>query len=206
MVSSYVQLLERRYAEDLDEDAREFIGFAVDGADRMRSMIDGLLEYSRVETQGTPLEPVDLEEIAGQAREDLDIRIRETDADVDIGSLPRVAGDPDQLRQVFQNLLENAIQYSGDDPPEVDISAERNGASWTVSIRDEGVGIEPDEQDRVFNVFHRLDGSDGNTGSGIGLALCERIVERHGGEIWVESTPGDGSTFSFTLPPESEVT
>ncbi|RDI71406.1 sensor histidine kinase [Halopelagius longus] len=200
MVSSYLRLLERRYSDDLDEDAREFLEFAVDGADRMRDMIYGLLAYSRVETKGEPLEPVDLNEVVGDVLEDLDVQITESGPDIEIEELPRVMGDKGQLRQVFQNLISNALEYSGNDPPQVRISAERNSSTWEVSVRDEGIGIEPDEQDRIFEVFQRLHAPDEYEGSGIGLALCERIVERHGGDIWVESEPGEGSTFSFTLP------
>ncbi|RKD98350.1 ATP-binding protein [Halopiger aswanensis] len=200
MVTSYLQLLERRYADDLDDDAEEFIDFAVDGAERMREMIDGLLEYSRVETQGDPLEPVDLNDLLADVREDLRVRIEESDADIEAEDLPRVDGDASQLRQVFQNLLTNAIQYSGDDPPRVRVSAERAGDRWEVSVRDEGVGIDPDDQDRIFEVFQRLHSREDHPGTGIGLSLCRRIVERHGGEIRVDSEPDEGTTFSFTLP------
>jgi len=200
MVSSYLQLVERRYAGELDEDAREFIEFAVDGADRMRNMIDGLLEYSRVGTHGDPFESVDLNDVLADVCEDLQVRIEESGADIEAESLPEVDGDPGQLRQVFQNLLANAIEYSGDDPPRIDITASRDGGAWLISIRDEGIGIAPEDADRVFEVFQSLDSSTEHSGTGIGLALCERIVERHGGDIWVESELGAGATFSFTLP------
>ncbi len=202
MVSSYLKLIERRYADELDQDGREFIEFAVDGADRMRDMIDGLLEYSRIETRGDPFEPVDLDEVVDDARADLRMRIEESDAAIDVEPLPRVRGDADQLRQVFQNLLRNAVEYSGDDPPRVHVSAERAGSEWVVSVSDEGIGVDPDDADRIFEVFQRLHSHEEHPGTGIGLALCRRIVERHGGEIWVESEPGEGSTFSFTLPAE----
>ncbi|RQG98056.1 PAS domain S-box protein [Natrarchaeobius chitinivorans] len=200
MVSSYVQLIDTRYGDELDDEGREFLEFAADGADRMRAMIDGLLEYSRVESQGEPFEGIDLDDVASDVRRDLEPRITDTDAEVRIEDLPRVEGDESQLRQVFQNLVKNAIEYSGDGRPRVHVSAEKNGTEWAVSVRDEGVGIDPSEQERIFDVFHRLDPHDDQPGSGIGLALCERIVERHGGEIWVESEPGEGATFSFTLP------
>ncbi|WP_224268278.1 sensor histidine kinase [Haloprofundus salinisoli] len=204
MISSYLRLIEDRADEELTEETEEFLEFAVDGADRMRNMINGLLAYSRVENQGEPLEPVDLNEVVGDVRDDLNVRITESDADVDIEELPRVAGDERQLHQVFQNLLSNALEYSGDGPPRVHISADRDSSMWEVSVRDEGIGIEPDEQDRIFAVFQRLHSQNDHQGSGIGLALCERIVERHGGEIWVESEPSEGTTFSFTLPAEDE--
>ncbi|WP_226021931.1 PAS domain S-box protein [Halomicrobium salinisoli] len=215
MVSSYLQLLESRYADDLDQDAREFIEFAVDGADRMRAMIDALLEYSRVETRGDPFEPIDLNAVLEDVRNDLQMRIAESDAEITVEDLPRVEGDAGQLRQVFQNLLDNAIEYSGDEPPRIHVAAERckgqsasirtdntteSGDRWLVSVSDNGIGIDPDDADRVFEVFQRLHSRDEHDGTGIGLALVERIVERHGGEVWVESEPGEGSTFRFTLP------
>ena len=200
MVSSYLQLIERRADDELSEETEEYLEFAVNGADRMREMIDGLLQYSRVETEGKPPEPVDLNEVVENVRNDLDVRITESDAEVFVGELPRVSGDEHQLRQVFQNLLSNAIAYSGDSPPRVQISAARNSTMWEMSVRDEGIGIDPSEHERIFEVFHRLHSRSDQAGSGIGLALCERIVERHGGEIWVESEPGEGSTFTFTLP------
>ncbi|WP_226022697.1 PAS domain S-box protein [Halomicrobium salinisoli] len=200
MVSSYLQLIESRYAEELDEDGREFIEFAVDGADRMRDMIEGLLEYSRVETRGEPFELVDLDDVLDDVRRDLQMRIAESGAEITAADLPRVEGDRDQLRQVFQNLLDNAIEYAGEDPPRIRIDAERRADRWQVSVSDEGVGIDPDDADRVFEVFERLHGREEHAGTGIGLALVERIVERHGGDVQVESEPGEGSTFTFTLP------
>ncbi|WP_090307720.1 ATP-binding protein [Natronorubrum texcoconense] len=200
MVSSYLQLIERRYEDELDNDGQEFLEFAVDGADRMSAMIDGLLQYSRVDSRGEPLEPIDLNDVVADVRRDLDPRIAESNAEVQIEELPCVRGDESQLRQVFQNLLKNAIDYCGDSQPRVYVSAEKNGTDWVVSVRDEGVGIDPAEQDRIFDVFHSHAPHDDHPGSGIGLALCERIVERHGGDIWVESEPGEGAIFSFTLP------
>ena len=197
MVSSYLQLIDSRY--ELDEDGEEFIEFAVDGADRMRAMVQGLLQYARVESQGDPFEPVDLEEIFEHVRDHLQVAIAETDATIDADPLPTVLGDPNQLRQVLQNLVDNAIEYS-DDQPVIEIDAERDGTAWVISVTDRGIGIPPHEQERIFEVFQR--GHDHPTveGTGIGLALCERIIDRHGGEIWVESEPGEGATFSFTLP------
>ncbi|ELY48868.1 PAS domain S-box protein [Natronolimnohabitans innermongolicus] len=200
MVSSYLCLLESRYADDLDDDAEEFITYAVDGANRMRDMIDGLLEYSRVETQGEPFEPVDLEAVFEDVLTDLQVMIEGADAEIMTAELPTVRGDPRQLRQLFQNLLSNAIEYSGDEPPRIHVDAERQGLRWKLSVRDEGIGIEPEEADRIFRVFQRLHARDEYDGTGIGLALCRRIVERHDGEIWVESEPEEGSTFYMTLP------
>ena len=131
------------------------------------------------------------------------MQIDESGAEIMADDLPRVDGDPSQLRQVFQNLLSNAIEYSGDQPPSVRISAERDGHEWIISIQDDGVGIDSEDQDRIFEVFQRLHSQDEHPGTGIGLSLCRRIVERHDGELWVESKPGDGTTFSFTLPAAS---
>ncbi|ADB59156.1 multi-sensor signal transduction histidine kinase [Haloterrigena turkmenica DSM 5511] len=200
MVESYLSLIERRYGDVLDEDGREFIDYAVDGAERMKAMINGLLAYSRVETRGAPFEPVDLNAVFEDVRSDLELQLTETSAELSRESLPRVEGDPDQLQQVLQNLLSNALQYSGDEPPRVRVSAERRGDEWIVSVSDEGIGVDPDDADRIFDVFQRLHSHEEFDGTGIGLALCERIIERHDGEIWVESVPGEGATFRFTLP------
>ncbi len=205
MVSSYLQLIERRYEDKLDDDGREFLEFAVDGADRMRDMIDGLLAYSRVETRGDPFETVDLDAVLADAREDLRVKIEETDAAITAESLPEVHADAGQVRQVFQNLLDNAIEYSGDETPRIYVSAERARDEYVVSVRDEGIGMDPVDAEQAFEVFQSLHDRADYDGTGIGLALSERIVERHGGEIWVESEPGQGATFSFTLPaPEDE--
>ncbi|WP_218780652.1 sensor histidine kinase [Halorarum halophilum] len=199
MITNYLTLVEQRYGDSLDEDGREFIGFAVDGADRMRAMIDGLLAYSRVGTQGEPLTPIELDEVLADVRKDLEVRITESGATVESEALPRVQGDRNQLRQLLQNLLSNAIEYSGDGSPRVRISADRTGATWTVSVRDEGIGIDPADTDRIFEIFQRLHTQEEHAGTGIGLALCKRIVERHGGTIRVDSDPSEGTTFSFTL-------
>ena len=204
MVTSYLRLLERRYDDELDDDGREFLDFAVDGAERMREMIDGLLDYSRVETQGDPFEPIDLNAVLSDVRDDLQIQIAESDAEITVETLPTVEGDAGQLRQVFQNLLDNAIKYSDDEPPRVHVAAEPSGREWTISVSDEGIGIDPDDAGRIFEVFQRLHSREEHAGTGIGLALCRRIIERHGGEIWVESEPGEGASFSFTLPVEEE--
>ncbi|GAB3668129.1 PAS domain S-box protein [Halopiger thermotolerans] len=204
MVTSYLQLLEKRYADAFDEDGQEFLEFAVDGAERMREMIDGLLEYSRVETRGDSFEPTDLNAVVEEVLADLQFSIEESDAEIAVEDLPQLEADASQLRQVFQNLLSNAITYSGDEPPQIRIAADRRGNEWVISVEDRGIGIDPDDQDRVFTIFDRLHSRAEYDGTGIGLALCERIVERHGGEIWVDSEPGEGSTFSFTLPASRE--
>ncbi|QLK27344.1 ATP-binding protein [Natrinema zhouii] len=207
MVSSYLQLVERRYGDELDEDGREFIDYAVDGADRMREMIDGLLEYSRVETAGEPLEPVDLNAVLENVLDDLRLRFEESNGEVTADSLPIVEGDRGQLRQVFQNLVDNAIEYSGDGPPRITVSAEcrsGDGPEWEVSVSDNGIGVDPEYSDQIFDVFHSYPDREEYDGTGIGLAICERIIERHGGEIWVTSEPSEGSTFTFTLPAASD--
>ncbi|MFB1062558.1 ATP-binding protein [Natrinema sp. H-ect4] len=204
MVTSYLQLLDTRYGDAFDEDGQEFLAFAVDGAERMHEMIDGLLEYSRVETRGDPLEPVDLDAVLEDVIDDLQLQIDETDAEVTSDELPVVEGDASQLRQVFQNLLDNALTYYADGPPRVAVTAERSGGAWEISVRDEGIGIDPDEQDRVFTVFDRLHTHEEYEGTGIGLALCRRIVERHGGAIWVDAESDEGTTFSLTLPAVTE--
>ncbi|MFB6221895.1 MAG: ATP-binding protein [Halolamina sp.] len=207
MVSSYLQLLENRYEDSLDAEAREYIDFAVDGADRMRAMVESLLEYSRV-SRGEPLEPTDADAILEDALVDLQVRIEETDATVTADDLPTVQGDGDQLALVFRNLIANAIEYSGDEPPRVHISAERDDDMWRFSVADEGIGIAPEYHDRIFNVFEQVHAGEGAAAGagGVGLAVCERIVERHGGDIWVESQPGEGATFHFTTPvPETPV-
>ncbi|MFA9417351.1 PAS domain S-box protein [Natrinema sp. HArc-T2] len=199
MITSYLQLIERRYADVLDDDGEEFLAYAVDGAERMREMIDGLLEYSRIETRGDPFEQVDLNAVVSDVLSDLQFSIEDHGAEITTESLPTVMGDVSQLRQVFQNLLENALEYSGDEPPRVHITAERTGDEWTISVHDDGIGIEPDDSDRVFEVFQRLHTREEHAGTGIGLALCRRIVERHDGEIWIDSESGEGTTVSFTL-------
>jgi two-component system, chemotaxis family, sensor kinase Cph1 len=200
MVSSYLQLIENRYGDELDDDGEEFLGYAIDGSERMEEMINRLLEYSRVDTQGKPLEPVELDTVLAESLKDLELQITENDAAVESETLPRVEGDAKQLRQLFQNLISNGIDYSDDEQSQIDISAERNGEEWIISVRDNGIGIAPEDQDRIFEVFQRLHGREEQTGTGIGLALCQRIVERHGGEIWVDSELGEGTTFAFTLP------
>ncbi|PSQ24677.1 histidine kinase [Halobacteriales archaeon QS_9_67_17] len=202
MISSYLQLLETRYADALDEDAEEFIDFAVDGADRMRAMIEGLLEYSRVATRGGPLEPIDADDVLDEALADLHLQIEEADATVTADDLPTVTADPDQIGQVFRNLISNAIEYSGERPPEVHVSADRVDDAWRFAVADRGIGITPDQHGRIFDIFETVHTIEEGAGSGIGLALCQRIVERHGGDIWVDSELGEGATFYFTIPTE----
>jgi PAS domain S-box-containing protein len=200
MVSSYMQLLERRYGDELDEDAHEFIEYAVDGASRMKRMINDLLEYSRVDTRGGDFEPTDLDVVLEQATANLTVAIEEAGAEVDSDDLPTVVCDESQLVLVFQNLVSNGIKYCDADTPTIRVSAEDRGDDVVVSVSDNGIGIPEDDIDDVFRVFSRVHEDDGYDGTGIGLAMCEKILDRHGETIWVESAVGDGSTFHFTLP------
>jgi len=203
MVSSYVQLLEQRYAEALDEDAREFIGYAVDGAKRMQALINDLLAYSRVGTRGKPFAPTDCEAVLEAVLSNLEIAITESGAHVSHDPLPRVVADEGQLARVFQNLVGNALKFC-DGAPEIHVSADRRDGEWRLAVRDNGIGIEPEQQERVFVVFQRLHGRGEYPGTGMGLAITKKIVERHGGRIRVESEPGKGSTFYFTIPDRKE--
>jgi PAS domain S-box-containing protein len=200
MISSYTQLLARRYKGKLDEDADEFIGYAVDGANRMQALINDLLAYARVGTRGKELQPTDTDALVDRVIADLGSAITETGASVAHGPLPDVMADPVQLSQLFQNLISNAVKFHGERPPAVQIFAERDAENWRFSVRDNGIGIEPQYADRIFVIFRRLHSRAEYPGTGIGLAICKKIVERHGGRIWLESTPGEGSTFFFTLP------
>ena len=207
MVSSYVDLLEMEYGDQLDDEATEYIDFAVDGARRMQNMIDALLQYSRVETQGNAFERVEMAAVVETTLDALRLRVDETDATVEVGALPAVEADPNQLGQLFQNLLENAIEYADEAgiDPHVEISATRTESTITVTVADNGPGIPDRMEEDVFEIFNR--GSQHDTsGTGIGLAVCRRIVGRHDGEIWVADTDGRGATFRFTLPATTEVT
>jgi signal transduction histidine kinase len=199
MVASYVQLLERRYMGQLDADAHEFIGFAVDGARRMQALIDDLLTISRVDTKGRPLQRVELGEALDAALRSLRIAIDERNAKVQADPLPAVLGDAAQLTQVFQNLLSNAVKFCQAIAPLVEISARRDGAQWRICVRDNGIGVPEEHRERIFGMFQRLHGRREYAGTGIGLAICQKIVERHGGSIWVEAAQGGGSVFIFTL-------
>jgi PAS domain S-box-containing protein len=204
MVASYTQLLARRYKDKLDDDAREFIGYAVDGVGRMQSLIADLLAFSRVGSRGGAFEPVELDRVVERAQVNLEAAIEESGAEVTADPLPTVQGDPVQLGQLFQNLVGNAVKFRGEAPPRVHVSARREGGGWRISVRDNGIGIEPEYAERIFVIFQRLHGRAEYPGTGIGLAICKKIVERHGGRIWVESTAGEGSTFHFTLPARDE--
>jgi len=200
MVSSYMQLLSRRYRSKLDKDADEFIDFAVDGAKRMQILINDLLAYSRVGTRSREFEQVDCTAILGMALVNLFSVIEESGAVITHDTLPSIMADKIQLEQLFQNLIGNAIKFRGNKMPQVHVSALRDGDAWRFSVVDNGIGIAPPYQERIFEIFQRLHGRNEFSGTGIGLAICKKIVERHGGRIWVESEEGNGSTFSFSIP------
>jgi PAS domain S-box-containing protein len=199
MVSSYTQLLERRYKDQLDQDAKDFIFFAVDGANRMQHLINDLLDYSRVTTRGKPFVKLDLSAVLGHAIANLQKKIQETGAMIVNDDLPFVYGDEVQLVRVFQNLLDNAMKFRGDEPPRIHVSAKIMDDKIQISITDNGIGIDKIYSDRVFTIFQRLHTKVEYPGTGIGLAICKRTIERHGGKIWFESEPGKGTTFYFTL-------
>jgi PAS domain S-box-containing protein len=202
MVSSYTQLLARRYKGKLGADADEFIGFAVDGVARMQTLIDDLLSYSRLSQGPTDLRPVRCDDALDRALGDLRAALEASSAVVTRGELPELPADSGQLAQLFQNLVGNAVKFRGPEPPRVHVSAEPKGDAWELSVRDNGIGIAPEYHDRVFVIFQRLHTRTEYPGNGIGLSICKKIVERHGGRIWIESTPGQGSIFRFTLPAE----
>jgi PAS domain S-box-containing protein len=200
MVASYTQLLAQRYKGRLDSDADEFIAYAVDGAHRMQLLIADLLAYCRVETKGKELRETASEGALAQALLNLQGTLQESGGVVTHDSLPTVFADGAQLVQLFQNLVGNAIKYHGASPPRVHVSAKNGGEEWTFSVRDNGLGIDPQYFDKIFVMFQRLHGREEFSGTGIGLTVCKKIAERHGGRIWVESEPGKGSTFYFALP------
>jgi signal transduction histidine kinase len=205
MVGSYCQMLQRRYKGKLDKDADEFIGFAVEGAMRMQQMINDLLTYSRVGRTGKGVTEVAVEEVVKTAVSNLQAAIQESGAKVTWGNLPTVAGERVQLLQLFQNLIGNAIKFRADDRPiEVHVSAQRDGEQWRFQVRDTGIGIEKQYLDRIFLIFQRLHDRSKYKGTGIGLAVCKKVVEHHGGRIWVESEPGKGTTFHFTVGGEPQ--
>jgi light-regulated signal transduction histidine kinase (bacteriophytochrome) len=203
-VASYVQLLRRRYQGRLEPDADEFIQFAVDGSVRMQNLIRDLLEFSRVGTRGRPFEPTDGGAVLRGVVAQLDATIAETGATIDCGPLPGVLADASQLGQIFQNLLTNAIKFRGEAPPVIRVSGVRDGRKVVFTVSDNGLGISPEFREKVFMLFQRLHPIGKFDGTGMGLAICKKIVERHGGRIWIESTETSGTTFRFTLPAAEE--
>lgn len=200
MVVSYTQLLGERYRGKLDEKADKFISYAVQGATRMQRLIDDLLAYSRLENPGRPSLPTPTADALRDSLSDMRAAIQDTGAQISFGPLPTVLVDPVQLTQLFQNLIHNAIKFRREEPPKIEVSAEPEGGMWRIFVRDNGIGIEKRFHDRIFQMFQRLHERSKYEGNGIGLATARKIVERHGGTIDLSSTPGQGSTFSFTLP------
>jgi PAS domain S-box-containing protein len=201
MVSGFLKLLEDKYAEGLDDKARQYIGMAVDGATRMHQMILDLLAYSRAGGRVPQPASVDMAEVVASARANLRAAIEESQALVTQDSLPTVTADAAQMTQVFQNLMGNALKFRREGVrPEIHVGARRDGADWLFWVRDNGIGIPAEQSERVFLIFQRLHTRDKFPGSGIGLAICKKIVERRGGRIWIESKVGEGTTFFFTLP------
>jgi PAS domain S-box-containing protein len=200
MVASYTQLLAKRYKGKLDSDADEFIGYTVDGAIRMQGLIEGLLAYSRIGMEAQPFEPTDCAAVLNEALENLSESVKESGALTTHDPLPTVMADRSQMTQLFQNLISNAIKFRGEQKPEIHISSKRSGDEWLFSVRDNGIGVAPQYQERIFFIFQRLHARKDYPGIGIGLALCKRIIERHRGRIWVESGIWKGATFYFTIP------
>ena len=204
MVASYVQLLARRYKGRLDADADEFIGFAVDGARRMQNLIEDLLAYSRVGRSGRAPVATGIAECAERAIAQLAGTIAECGARIRIDAQHRVLATPTQLTQVLQNLMGNALKFRGDRIPEIVVNSRDDGEFVEVVVTDNGIGIEPRHWDRIFSIFQRLHTRSEYSGTGIGLAICRKVIEGFGGRIWVQSTPGSGSEFHFTLPAGGE--
>lgn len=200
MVTSYGQLLERRYHGKLDADADDFIGYMVGGAVRMQALVQGLLAYSRVRSHGRPMKQVDCNVAVQEALQNLATALSETEAEVACGELPMISADHTQVVQLLQNLIGNAIKFRGQEKPRVHISGERHHDEWKFVVRDNGIGIKREHQERIFTIFQRLHPESEYPGSGVGLAICKRIIDRHSGRIGVDSEPGRGSSFWFTLP------
>ena len=199
MVTSFTQLLAQRYHNRLDDEADTIINFAVDGAKRMETLIEDLLLYSRVGKNNKPLQVVDCNIVLQKALSNLQLLIQENNATIIVRSLPQIFGDESQLIQLFQNLIDNAITYRSQSDPIIEIDAVSNGQQWLFSVKDNGIGIDPKHNQRIFEVFQRLHPKDKYSGTGVGLAICKKIVERYGGNIWVKSELNTGSIFWLTL-------
>ncbi|MGE5805606.1 MAG: sensor histidine kinase, partial [Ignavibacteria bacterium] len=200
MIKSYAQLLEMQNKEDLSNDGQEFINYITEGASRMQQLINDLLKYSRVSTTGKSFEDVDCNVVLKDVLEDLKFLILEENAVLEIGNMPVVKGDRTQLRQLFQNLIQNAIKFRCEKNPEIKIRSEIRDKYWLFSIKDNGIGIDPKFHERIFTIFQRLHSREKYQGTGVGLAICKKIIERHGGQIFVESELNKGAVFYFTIP------
>ena len=205
MMASFSQIITDRYQDQLDDKALTYFNYIKDGASRMQALIDGLLSLSRVDSAGTELQQVDTAEAVQEALDNLTLAIREAGAEVIVSGLPTVMADQVQLIQLLQNLVGNAIKFRGAAPPRVEISAARDGRFWCFQVQDNGIGIAPRNHGRIFRIFQRLHTREEYTGNGIGLSITRKIVERHGGSIWLESAPGQGTRFLFTLPAVDQV-
>ncbi|MFY9639246.1 MAG: ATP-binding protein, partial [Methanobacterium sp.] len=203
MITSFTQLLEKRYKGQLDADADDYIGFIVDGAHRMKDLIDDLLEFSRLNADGREFELVIMEIALEDVLRNLKPIIKENKAEITHDYLPNIIGDPTQITQLIQNLIINAIKFHGDTTPEIHISAQNLSNEVLFSITDKGIGIDQQHQKQIFSIFKRLHTREEYPGTGIGLSISKKIVKRHGGQIWVESELGKGSTFYFTIPIEN---
>jgi light-regulated signal transduction histidine kinase (bacteriophytochrome) len=200
MITSYLQLIAQRYEDQLDDEAMEFIGYAVDGAKRMRQLIVDLLAYSRIGQQDQGVGQVDLEKILQQVLFNLEVQIQEANINITHDPLPTITAEKTQMLQLLQNLISNAIKFRQKESPKVHISAKQDPSYWVIQVADNGIGIEPALTKKIFAIFQRLHTREEYPGTGIGLAVCKKIVQKHKGEIWVDSEPGVGSTFSFSIP------
>lgn len=201
-IASFTEILGERYADSLDETGRQYMHYVIDGAKRMQNLIRDLLTYSRVGSGELDIEPISSEEIVREVVKDIELAIQEKKVAVQLGVLPIVPADVAQLRQLFQNLIGNAVKFAGETSPKVEIGAVREGNDWLFTVSDNGIGLNPEYAEKIFVIFKRLHTREAYPGTGIGLALCKKIVERHGGRIWVESELGKGARFRFTLPAE----
>jgi light-regulated signal transduction histidine kinase (bacteriophytochrome) len=200
MVSSFLQLVEKRYNDKLDDAGRQYISYAVSGAERMKKLINDLLAYSRLENTAVEYSTVDMNQVLKEAVDNLQESITESKAQLTINSMPILPnGNFSGLVQLMQNLIGNAIKYRGDKPPVITINAKEDASYWQFSVSDNGIGIEPDYFEKIFIIFQRLHNMSEYSGTGIGLAICKKITEQHGGKIWVFSKEGEGSTFYFTI-------
>jgi PAS domain S-box-containing protein len=205
MVTSFVKLLEKRYKGQLDSNADEYIYYAVDGAERMQKLIKDLLTYSRITSKNEEFELVNLESIVDKSILNLTVSIKENNARITYDALPTIMADPSLITQLFQNLVGNAIKFRAEDEaPEIHVKAEDNGDEWIFQVIDNGIGIDSQHKDLIFEVFQRLHEKNEYPGTGIGLSMCQKIIERHNGDIWVESELGEGSKFCFTIPKSIE--
>ena len=204
-VASYAELLSKKLDDQLDDKGRRYVHYVVDGCARMQNLINDLLDFSRIGTRGRDFQRTDLREVVDEALVNLSVAVSETGANIVVDGLPVVEADPNQLTLAVQNLISNSIKFAGDDAPHVTISAERQNGDWLIAVEDRGIGIDPRYADRIFTIFQRLHTRDEYPGTGIGLAICKKIVERHGGTMWLDPRPGPGSKFCFTLPAIEEV-